>query len=479
MKQTSLKETLTKWQDDLADINSVRRPTIERFAPLNTKKIAKDLKIEQRAHENGSNNLPAREAKDLDEVEKEIVQVVREEINKSRQRFEENQKTYEDRFYRMYHIEEYGSFETEARNMLSEYKKDVDDGLNQLQIVAEPLKETADERRSFRTKNKLDRTAHYPDTAITVLRWGLIAVLFLVESLANANFLAKGSDYGLIGGWVEAIAISFMNIGFSVIIGLFVLRELWHRKFFRKLWGLFGLIIWLAFTLVFNLLVAHYREQAGIITEISSFVFAEFVENPFGINEFQSWMLFGIGSLFAVISLLDALKMDDLYPFYGKLNRKYEKLRLQYMRLRSGLIERHTDTRTDLTDLMSGASQETIKHSNERKEILVNCKKEQSEFEIFLKQCNQDCNHLLNIYRVANIGSRGDGPPDYFNQPFQFEEIPTRKFIIESTESKENTERFQSTLEATINEFFDTFDDTTYPPLSEVTKETNGETATR
>ena len=476
MKQTSLKDTLSKWQDDLADTNSVRRPTIERFAPLNTKKIATELYIEKRAIDNGEKNLPAREANNLDDVEKEIVQVVRDEIYKSRERFEENQATYEERFYRMYNIEEYGSFETEARNMLSEFKKDVDDGLNQLEIISEQLKETADERRSFKAKNRLDRTAHYPDTAMIVLRWGLIAVLFLIESLANANFLAKGSDYGLIGGWVEAIAISFMNIGFSVIIGLFVLREIWHRQFFRKLWGLLGLTTWLAFTLVFNLLVAHYREQAGIITEISGYVFAEFVENPFGINEFQSWMLFGIGSLFAIISLLDALKMDDLYPFYGKLNRKYEKLRIQYMQLRGALIERHSDTRTYLTDLMSGASQETIKHGSERKEIIAICKEEQSDFENFLEQCNQDCNHLLNIYRVANIGSRGDGAPDYFSRSFQFEEIPARKFIIESAESMEDTARFQNNLNTMINDFFDTFDETTYPHLSEVTNESNGKT---
>ena len=49
----------------------------------------------------------------------------------------------------VYNLREYGTFETEARNSLSEFKKDVDDGLNQLQIVSEQLKETADERRSF------------------------------------------------------------------------------------------------------------------------------------------------------------------------------------------------------------------------------------------------------------------------------------------------------------------------------------------
>ena len=477
MKQTKLRDTLAKWQTELSDSDSVRRPSIERFPPLNTEKIAKDLNLEERGTERGKDNLPAKDDETFDVVEEEILQVVRDEIHKSRVRFETNQSTYEDRYYRLYNLREYGTFETEARNSLSEFKKDVDDGLNQLQIVSEQLKETADERRSFKAKNKLDRTAHYPDGGVTVLRWGLIALLFLIESFANANFLAKGSDYGLIGGWVEAIAISFLNIGFALIIGLSVIREMWHRNFFRKLWGLFGLCLWVAFTVVFNLLVAHYREAAGIITEISGFVFSEFVADPFGIDEFQSWMLFGIGVLFAVITLLDALKMDDLYPFYGKLTRKYERLRIQYKNLRSDLIDLNTETRTNLTDLLSSATEETDKHSSERKVILINCNDEQRAFKNFLEKCNQDCNHLLNTYRAANTASRSDPAPSYFAESFEVGDISYSEFPVDLADTMEEVARFKGNLQAVIKDFFDAFDDTTYPQLSDITINSNGEKA--
>ena len=474
MKQNKLRDTLAKWQTVLADSDSVRHPTIERFPPLNIKKIASDLKLEERGTERGQANLPSEGAKDLDNVEIEIVQVVHDEMQKSRSRFEANQSTYEDRYYRLSDIREYGSFETEARNSLSEFKKDIDDGLNQLQIVSERLRETADERRSFKTKHKLDRTAHYPDGGSVVLRWGLILLLFLIESFANANFLAKGSDYGLLGGWVEAIAISFLNIGFALVIGLFVIREMWHRNLFRKLWGFMGLCMWLAFAVTFNLLVAHYRETAGIITEISGFLFSEFLANPVGINEFQSWMLFGIGVLFAIITLLDALNMDDLYPFYGKLTRKYERLRIQYKNLRSELIDRNSETRTDLTDLMSSATAESDKQSSERKAILFNNKEDQLAFNNFLEKCEFDCNQLLTIYREANIVSRGSSAPAYFSQSFQFDKFPYRNFSVELAEVLEEVTRFQESLRTVIKDFFDAFDDTTYPQLSDITNKSNG-----
>ena len=96
MKQTKLRDTLAKWQTELSDSDSVRRPTIERFSPLNTEKFANNLKLEERGAERGKENLPSTNAESLDDVEEKILQIVRDEIHKPRDRFDANQSTYEE-----------------------------------------------------------------------------------------------------------------------------------------------------------------------------------------------------------------------------------------------------------------------------------------------------------------------------------------------------------------------------------------------
>ncbi len=475
MKPSRVKDTIAKLQTDLADSGTIKRPTIEPYSPLDTKKVSRKMKLASRGTERGSQDFPRTEDDGPDEVETEIIQFLQADIQKTKEQFEDSQSTYENRFYRSYNIMEYGMIETEARNSISEFKKSVDDGLSQLQISSERLRETADERRLFRKKNKLERTAHYPNSGVVFFRWSLVLLLFLIESLANANFLAKGNDYGLIGGWVEAIAISFMNIGAALVVGLFVTREMWHRNILRKLWGFIVTCSWIAFTLAFNLLVAHYRETSGIITEVAGFVFSEFTVNPLGIEDFQSWMLFGIGVLFAVITMLDALTMDDLYPFYGKLDRKYEDLRNEYSEHRSRLIEKLDETRTDSVESLKEASAEMDKHSSDRKTILVDCEEEQRKFKDYLKKCNLVCKKLLEIYRDANRMSRSEPAPAHFTSTYEFDDLEYYIFLPDPDYSNNNIDRFQNNLREVIKEFFTAFEDAvqSYPQLSEITQDSN------
>jgi hypothetical protein len=91
--------------------------------------------------------------------------------------------------------------------------------------------------------------------------------------------------------------------------------------YWRKIIGFLSLLGWLAFATIFNLLVAHYREAAGVFLEGGGAIALQALKtDPLGLAEFQSWVLFGIGALFAFIALIDSLSMDDPYPFYGKLD---------------------------------------------------------------------------------------------------------------------------------------------------------------
>ena len=471
-----LKESVAKLKDELTEAGHLLDTSINRFIPLNVDKIAKKLELVERGTERGQLNQPQTDDSNLDEVELAIVDIAQSEFEKNRENLAQSQATYKERYFYFYNPSVYGNIETDARDCISEFRKNVDDGMSQLQIPAERLKETATERRNFRAEHNLNRTAHYPEAGGIVLRAGIIAVLLLIETLANGNFLAKGSDYGLIGGVIEAITIACLNLGIAVVIGYWGLRQLWHRDLFRKFLGLLSLCVWILFTLVFNLLVAHYRETAGIITEIAGFIVDEFLVNPIGLNDFQSWVLFGIGFLFALIALIDSLTLDDLYPFYGALDRKYERLRLEYKNLRSRLIDELDHSRNDVIDQIKEARTELDRHDNERRTVLIHSADEQRAFRKFVDHLNYQCNQLLDIYRSVNANSRKTSAPERYGKRYDLGVTPADERSLEKPESVD-TSRFQNNLQDLVNEFYSEFDQAvrTYPQLAEITRDSADE----
>jgi len=92
-----------------------------------------------------------------------------------------------------------------------------------------------DELSEFRSTNRLKRAARNPARRWTT--FGLLFLLIGLESGLNGFFFAKGSDFGLLGGVGTAIGISFVNVLFAFMLGLFPMRWINHRNYFFKLIG--------------------------------------------------------------------------------------------------------------------------------------------------------------------------------------------------------------------------------------------------
>ena len=471
MKKVNLQNAVTRWKAGFSDTGSIRNRNLDRFATLNIEAVEKKLNLRVRGEERGRNELPPEGEVNLDEVESEIVNLIQRDIEEKSEQYERNQATYAERFHRIDSIREFSGFENDARDAISDFKRDIEDGLSMLQITIEQLQETARERANFRKKHKLDRTAHYPESGGRMLIWGLIAIIFIAETAANGNFLAKVSDYGLLGGWVEAFGISLVNIGFAFLVGYYVARNIWHINLFRKFLGLLAVSSWILFVISFNLLVAHYRETPGIATEIAGFVFNEFLNDPTGINDFKSWMLCFIGILAALFAFIHALKFDDIYPFYGKLDRKYEKLRTSYAKQRTGWISQHSDSKDDVVDLIKAGSVEQGKFGAEQRNILISSENYRREFELYLKSCNEVRNQLLKIYRSANVAARKTKIPKHFDQPMNPETYDFGVSRLPSLESLSDYSSYQTKLDEVISEFYNAFNEavSAYPSLDKVT----------
>lgn len=175
----------------------------------------------------------------------------------------------------------------------------------------------------FRARHKVTRAASYPDSHI--MHFSILAALVLFEGLANAYFFSKGSDLGLLGGWIQAITVAFTNViaAFFLIgfLGLRLLQNPVSRPF--SFWvAVVGVPLAVAFIVFLNFSAAHYRDlleiQAATMAmtgefaangEILTPVTRALTFQPF--ETLEALLLFILGITFAAIAAFKGATFDD------------------------------------------------------------------------------------------------------------------------------------------------------------------------
>lgn len=178
----------------------------------------------------------------------------------------------------------------------------------------------------------IKRPPSYPDSHI--MTFSILAGLVLFEGLANAYFFSKGSDLGLLGGWIQAITVAGTNVTAAFfIIGFLGLRMLQnpHRPASFAAACLFTPVA-AVFIVFLNFSAAHYRdllelnaatlamggaEQTG---EILAPVTRALSFAPF--ETLEALLLFILGITFAIIAAFKGATFDDRLIGYGAAHRK-------------------------------------------------------------------------------------------------------------------------------------------------------------
>lgn len=181
----------------------------------------------------------------------------------------------------------------------------------------------------------IDRAAIYPKSHI--LHFSVLASLVLFEGLANAYFFSTGSDLGLLGGWLQAITVSFTNvIAAFFLIGFLGLRHMSnpHKRVNTGLAAI-GMGLGVFVLLALNLSAAHYRDllefNAATLalgsSEMTGMVLSPVSEartNPFAIETLEALLLLVLGTTFALIAAYKGRTFDDAIPGYGGVTRRLE-----------------------------------------------------------------------------------------------------------------------------------------------------------
>ena len=424
-----LQDSLSRLMERMSDPPHPYQPSILSFPQLDIQKISRDLKLRDRGAERGRANRPPEDRDSFDVAENEIVEFIEGEVKKAHETLLNERSTYIERLNAL-DLDGYLSrIKAAAMEGISSFRSRVSQGLDHLFSFRKPVRELTKEMGDFRKEHKLKRTANYPSTRY--LQWGIVAVLFLAETVLNGGLLAEGSEYGFIGGVIVALAIAFLNVGVSLGLGWYGLRQCWHNRPWRRTVGYASLILWFLGAAAFNLCVGHYRGAASKLLEGGGIAALQtFWANPFALNEFQSFVLVGIGALFALIAFIDGLFMDDLYPSYGDLDRRLVKARRDYASERHLVISELEEIKKSTTEAMQFARNELGKRRGEYGSILAGLDQVSHAYEQHISYLEGAGNALLTTYRDANCEMRQDRAPKHFNKGWEVMRPPLDSVLL-------------------------------------------------
>jgi hypothetical protein len=298
-----------------------------------------------------------------------------------------------------------------------------------LEDLSEKKGEKLRQRNFFKQTNNIFYDADYPTSAL--YHFSILGVIAIVESLANAYFFAQGNDLGLLGGYLEATLISVVNIGSSLLVGVYLLPFKNYYKVVIRIISYLVLLLFSVFILIFNLGVGHYRDLRSLdplrpVTDSLQTI----LKDPLNLT-LNGSMLFAIGIGVAIYATSKAYKSDDPYPKYGQVDRKHKQAHLENRKFEQkckyeleGLFQKaHTEVDNSL--------QEATTSKDKFGENLNHVKNAYAIYKNSSKTINNKYIEGIKRYRKTNIQIRTSPAPDYFNvyEPEFLDELENQDWV--------------------------------------------------
>lgn len=402
------------------------RASLDIFPALNVAKLAADLGVGKLGAQRGANEAPFSDSAGLDDVENRIVERVEAEKNSAHGVLLDELHLYKERLSGLDFEGRFATIRQAAPAAVSEFRAEAAQGRDELHSLRRHLRDVEAERDDFRRRHRLKRTARWAAGGNLTLKIGILLLLFVFEVFLNGFFLSKGSELGYLGGAAEALAFALFNIGASVLAGAVGVRELNHRNYLRKLFGLIALLGYLALAVGLNLTLAHYREAAGsLVSDAGHEVLVRLRTAPLDIADVKSWLFFGIGMLCSLVAFGDAYLLFDPYPGYGLLEKRRAEAYEAYIKRKNELIAALLAIRDEAIEILEEANRDLSIRRGEYDAILESRTRVVRLFDAHQTHLDRTANALLATYREANKRARTTPPPPRFAVPYALEKIAT------------------------------------------------------
>jgi hypothetical protein len=408
--------TLDKIGKFLQQGTSAYQPSPDRFPPIDAKRLEDELQLVERARLRGRQDQPASSTEGPDIVEQEILHRINDLAERARSIVLRELKGYSARIGANTLTAKSYDTRSTASNAATEYSIAVRDGSNRLVLHLERFKNIHAERSVFRQKNRLRRPVEEPTTPIFAV--ALILLIATFETALNTSFFARGNEAGLLGGLIESLVVTLVNVGFGFVAG----RAFWpwinHINSRGKAIGWSLGMAHFGFSLFWNLFVAQYRLalQSLGTNDAGRRAMEAFLESPLQIADFQSIMMVLLGTSAAVFAAYEAYKMQDPYPLYSKIESQYKASSEKYAYYQNLVIQDLKDVKDEAIKKLSHVKDEVARSQMELEVILGTKEHLLQEYGDYVSHLSRVGGALVTSYRDINTSERTTAVPAYFNK---------------------------------------------------------------
>jgi hypothetical protein len=393
------------------------------FQPGDVEGQIRARRLIERGEADGRSNLPPSDAVAPSATEREIVSDIRAERERLVNALTSHLRAQNDALATLDTAMDVAKLRNEAEHAISRLEQSHVGWKGDILRLLRDARDAKKEYDDFRIRHGLARPAH--DSGEPWKTRAVLAFFVAVESGFNSFFFAAGSDLGLVGGVTLALGISVVNVlvlGF--VLGLFPARWTHHRSLLVRTPGWFLLLAGLGLLLLFNAGIAHFRdayERLGEGVDLNE-VWAHLREQPFGLVRIQSWLLFFLGLFFAGLGFWKGYGLDDPYPGYGRIARRWRQAEQRYLDTRQDRLEEASGIRDEAKGALDRAIEQLRGAALQREQTLGARARIVQEYLAHERHLEEAANTLLAAYRDANRRVRTTPAPVGFDTVFAFED---------------------------------------------------------
>jgi hypothetical protein len=395
-------------------------PGIQTFPPLDVDQVAKELQLDERAEKAGRAGQPLPQADGPDMAELDILDHVERLARKAHEIYLAQIDHYEGRIRRAVITADLRvQIEAAGSNALADIKAEIIHHQNQLNMLLQAVGSREEEFHRFRKRHGLNRPPRYTTPDERTLALLLLLVFLLLESILNGMFFAEGSEAGLIGGVVQALVLSILNLGVASLYALYGFPYLFHRLRSVRAVAVAGTVMFLLWLVGLNLAIGHYRDLfiAGGGTVLMSDLLHRLSASPLLLSDAKSLILVLLGIGLGLGAAIDMAAKRDRYPGYATVaadrQRAIERYAEENARCLAGIMELRDNAVDDMTaavQLIRDAQLGMLRAVEGRARAHGN-------YVNYLHQLAGLHDRLVQRYRELNRRVRRGDAPAYFQRP--------------------------------------------------------------
>jgi hypothetical protein len=395
-------------------------PSSQTFPPLDVEQIARVLRLDERAEQAGRARLPAADADGPDVAELEVLGIIEEAARKANEDYLSQRDFYEGRIRRAAITPDLRvQLEAAGANALADFKAEIIHDQNTLHTLLQAAGNREQEYQEFRERHHLNRLPKNISRGQRTFAFMVLAVFVILESIINGMFFAEGSEAGIIGGVMQALVLSVLNVGVATLYAVYGLPYLFHRRAWGKVLGVLATAAFIVWLLGLNLAIGHFRDLfvqgAGNVQMVD--LLNRLTGAPLLLNDAKSGLLVLLGIALGLLSVIDVAASRDPYPGYGAIGHERQRAIERYSHENAKSLAAIMRLRDQTVDDMTSGIEMMRAAQFDMQQAIEGRSRLHHNYRAYLEHLAVVHERLIQRYREGNRRVRRGDVPAYFRQP--------------------------------------------------------------